>query len=1400
VPGRATAVHAAAPTGVVHDPEPTRTYHDPGTPADAGSKLPSIPGYELLGVLGRGGMGVVYHARHLALKRAVALKMIRAASHAGPQELARFRSEAQAVARLQHPNIVQLFEVGEHEGLPFCALEFVQGGALQQRLAGRPLPAREAARLVEALAGAMHLAHSRNLVHRDLKPANVLLTADGTPKITDFGLARQLDRPEGDSGRTQAGAIMGTPSYMAPEQARGQTHAAGPAADVYALGAILYACLTGRPPFQGATKLETLEQVRSQEPVPPGRWNARVPCDLETICLKCLQKEPERRYGSARELADDLGRFRRGEPVLARPVGTPARLAKWARRRPAVAGLLLSLLVLSLAVSGLLVSFWLDAEAARAAEADARAKQAREGKRQAEENARAATVNLERGEDALAENLMQTVGYTPTPVENVGFGNRSSTLTPAEVTAFHDLAEGDSERVRFRFLEKALARPETAVRLGQRSEVVIQATVGLSRERQRRVMRLLLGRLRDGQAPPEVRDACLRLGLALQTSDPDFCREAANAAIELLGTAIDFPTQSSWAQAVGTLAPHLLPEDAAAMARKLLVAMDKPANASILPALAQEGVTKLATRLPREEASRLATAAARKLLDTLAKPTHPSTVADVADAVTALGTHLPAEEAGRVSVAVARKALADLLQPANPVFANLRYFLTRALASLAGHLPPEEAAALVRKLLQGVAQANTSDHQSSLMEAADSLAAHLPPKEACATAEALLDQITNSPNATARGGALRTVSALAARLPPEEAAATAQKFLDAIIQRNDPDALSLLTQALRAMVPRLTPKESSRIAKAAAGALLDVLNKTPDLAVNVLSHLAQEVGKWTPYLRPEEADRVSAAAAQKLLDAMTKTTDPLTLHPMAQALAVLASQLPPAEAGPVSAAAVHKLLDARAKAAGPNLHYLFLAVAVLAAHLTPEEAAATADKLLDAIATTPAPYGVLSSLGQAMTAVAPRLPVEKAAPAARRLLEFLGKPTDPFAKPPLAQAVVALASRLPPEEEAALVPKLFAILSRTNQILDPSSLVLAVSVLAARLPPDEAAATAQRLIEALTKPIHPSAVPALVQAVAALAATLPPEQAAATAQKALDALAGNSFPNAPALGQVLATLAPRLRPEQAAARKLLDALTKTTDPLTLYYLTQAVSALASRLSPEEAAGVALPAAQQLLDTMAKPANTYALPWLAPVLGEVASRLPPAQAATVMAAATQKLSDTAGTDFRTLALRAQALAALAPRLSPEEIDRSLSATARALLDALAQTGTAPPPSTDQQVRADCSRALNALTPRLTTAGLIVVLKQPTCVGAGRQTLLKELGRRRGPPTPEAAAVVAGAVTSPPPAPLAAAAVLVRGETLYPGGRRPFDELWEAVDWLQEQHQDLNLISAPPSAAP
>ncbi len=353
-------------------------FPDPETPprADAivavprPAELPQVPGYRVEALLGRGGMGVVYRAWHLRLNRAVALKMLLAGPCARPEELERFLRESQAIAGLGHPNIVQVYDIGDVEGRPYFTMELVEGGNLADQIRGVPQPAHQAAARVATLAEAIHAAHQSGIVHRDLKPANILLTRDGTPKVTDFGLARRL---EGDGGLTLSGVAVGTPSYMAPEQARGKRQAIGPATDVYALGAILYELLTGRPPFHAESATATLQQVLTDEPVSPTRLNPQVPRDLTTICLKCLSKEPHRRYASAAALAEDLRRFLRGEHIAARRAGRLERLARWARRNPAAAALLaVTLLVATtlLGAGGSLIGRQI--RTARAVEADLR--------------------------------------------------------------------------------------------------------------------------------------------------------------------------------------------------------------------------------------------------------------------------------------------------------------------------------------------------------------------------------------------------------------------------------------------------------------------------------------------------------------------------------------------------------------------------------------------------------------------------------------------------------------------------------------------------------------------------------------------------------------------------------------------------------------------------------------------------------------------------------------------------------------------------------------------------------------------------------------------------------------------------------------------------------------------
>ncbi len=515
-----------------------------GRAAAAEADFPRVDGYEILHLLGRGGMGAVYKAKQLHLDRVVALKLIRADLGAGAEERARFHTEAEAAARLQHPNIVQVYEVGGQGGVPYIALEFVGGGSLAEHLGGTPLPPRQAAELLEVLARAVHHAHERGVVHRDLKPSNILLAvargplsvapdaetpwADdrprprdfGQPKITDFGLAKCLGAAA--ARQTRTGEILGTPSYMAPEQAAGSAHRLGPACDVYSLGAILYELLTGRPPFVGPTPMDAAMQVLSDEPVPPRRLQPGIPRDLETICLQCLQKDPHRRYASAAELAEDCAAFLRGEPIRARPASAWERGLKWARRRPAAAGLVaVSALAL---VALLLVTWWYNGLLrAERDEAERQRRQALAARERAEKN------------------------------------EREADRQRAAALAQEKQAEAQRDKARAWFKQACAAVDAMLARVGERLRPATPEAAQVRRQLLEDALAFYQGFLKEGGSDPVIRRetarAYWRIGAIYQTlGEPARSSEAYRRGVALQGKLVrDFPGRADYAHDLGQM-------------------------------------------------------------------------------------------------------------------------------------------------------------------------------------------------------------------------------------------------------------------------------------------------------------------------------------------------------------------------------------------------------------------------------------------------------------------------------------------------------------------------------------------------------------------------------------------------------------------------------------------------------------------------------------------------------------------------------------------------------------------------------------------------------------------------------------------------------------------------------
>jgi hypothetical protein len=958
--------------------------------------LPQVPGYEVEAVLGHGGMGIVYKARHLALKRTVALKML-AAGHGYQGDRARFRAEAEAVARLQHPNIVQIHEIGEADGRPFIALEYVAGGSLAERLAGQRLPSGDAARLVAALAGAMHLAHSRNLVHRDLKPGNVLLAGEADtsvgqcqPKVTDFGLVRQLDA---DSAQTVYGEVIGTPSYMAPEQAEGRAHAAGPAADVYALGAILYMCLTGRPPFEGATPLETLEQVRSREPTAPSSLNRQVPRDLETICLKCLRKQPERRYSSAQELADDLGRFVRGEPVAARPVGRLERVAKWVRRNPTVAGL--SAVAALALVAGTVVSLLFGVEARRkAGELEQQTIQLQAQTSAAQENARLALENENEVGRVLLAGLLIPIGRNPHEL--------TDPLDAAEADAVRQLRAAPAP-LRLQFLETALRDPETAQRVGRRADWVVQAIVGCDRAMRAGVARLVVRRIQEPDAPQEVVFACARLGLAVNVADRAWAERAADAllvalreplgdplvehnhypplaaalaavkerlpptqaadrvgrALDVLLTRLQDPAQGlahqQSMQAIVALSPGLDAASAARAAEVLGALMRQSDRAQYLWPGLSKALAAVCRRLPAPDAAAHVNGAVDLILEArdATQEKDKSNYSSQAMALGALCGQLDPARASRVAGAIIA-ILGDGPTAGGVKYEFLSYgFIASVLTVVAerldapGGLRAAEDLVLVLRRSSGIIVVDFEELRAALV----ALCRHLDAAGAARVAEAIIDAVRDPKTAVL----VRTLfadglAALAGRLTANQAASLESALVDSLLG-DLADAKSrqfrgFLGQALATACGRPNATGAARAAEALAAAIRD-----PQTPFATLKPLAAALAAVVGQLPPKGASVHANQAVDGLDSLWAARTAPPDRAAVAEALAEVWTRLDPADATARAKRAAADLEDAlRDSKTAPNaIGGLAIALSAVYDHLDPAERSGRANAVADTL-------------------------------------------------------------------------------------------------------------------------------------------------------------------------------------------------------------------------------------------------------------------------------------------------------------------------------------------------------------------------------------------------------------------------------------------------------------------
>jgi tRNA A-37 threonylcarbamoyl transferase component Bud32 len=1052
----------------------------PDANPDAGIPGPvSIPGFEVLGELGRGGMGVVYKARQTKLGRLVALKMILTGGHASEADLTRFVTEAESIARLQHPNIVQIYEVGEFGGLPFFSLEFCPGGSLDKKLAGTPMSPREAAALVETLARAMQAAHDKGVIHRDLKPANVLLAEDGTPKVTDFGLAKKLDDA---AGQTASGAIMGTPSYMAPEQAGGKSKDIGPHTDVYTLGAILYELLTGRPPFRAATSLDTIMQVVSDEPVSPRQLQSKTPPDLETVCLKCLQKEPRKRYATAEELAQDLRRFQAGEPIQARPVGRVERAAKWVRRNPVLAGMaavvVLALLGGTAVSTGFGIVAWRQAESAKNNAADALAKG--EKLAAANENLTRTANDLERSRDKLEMTLARSL------IRPLGLQGGNTPMSAPEWEALWEMATNRPGRLGYRFVQEASRTPVTSRQLRDRASMALPAAVGLDAEQRGEIERLLMARLDDPALDDDQKTA-----LAL-----------AAAAWDGLSSSAASPT-----------------------ARHLTRAMSDARDPLALPALAR-GLSALMARTDARDAATTAAQAAATVAQAIkdADPSNSYALRQLVEALSALAARMdPKDAAG-----IAAQATPTLVQAIkDPKSIELRH-LVLGLSTLAVHMDAKDAAQAAGVIIQAMKDPKNSYALRELVQVLSALAARMNAEDAASAAAqaapTLVQAFKQTREPFAPSELALDLQTLVARMDDRDATNITAQAVATLLQaikdtKNSNDIeLSRRVGGVRALAGRLDTQDAARFA---VGLVRAMQNAKNPFALNQMA-LSLSV-------LPARIDAKDAAqAAISLVRAMKDNEkDPVALESLARGLPALVAFLDAKDAADITAQAAATLGQAMKHTNSPYSKCLLaVGLSALASRKDAKDAAEAASTLLQAIKDNKNPF-VLSLLARGLPSVAGWVVAKDAAQAATSLARAIKDSKDPGVSESLAKGLSALAARMDARDAAQVAATLAQTMRDTKYLFILPWLAGSLSALTARMEAKEAAAVISQAAPVLVQAMHEANW--LAPDLSGLLSAVPPSEITtrpATAASAVAFPAGTGHP-LNALPLVILTAEPR---------------------------------------------------------------------------------------------------------------------------------------------------------------------------------------------------------------------------------------------------------------------------------